>query len=182
MALNARGKIGHAIRCGWPLPPALHALKEALDSLYSEFFYEPTRDQGDEVSNGGDGGGSDGQSDRTAEPEASDGEQSPDPDPLNQDGNAELERDGEEDYDIEGETAEDQARTLSPDEFNSALRQMQDPTVSIERRMELGDLLFFKRKTVFVFNVYDVLTHALVEPVPVGARPFTWREEDDYSS
>jgi hypothetical protein len=53
---------------------------------------------------------------------------------------------------------------------------------AIERRIELGDLLFFKRKAVFfAFNISDVLTHGLVEPVLVEARPFTWREKD-YSS
>ncbi|KAJ7710141.1 hypothetical protein B0H14DRAFT_3524997 [Mycena olivaceomarginata] len=150
----------------WKTTKGANRPRRVSDHLTTTYF-ELTR-------NGGEGGGSDGQSDRTAEPEASDGEQSSEEDPLNQDGNAESERDGEEDYNIEDETAEDQARTLSPDEFNSALCQMPDPTVSIERRIELGDLLFFKRKAVFAtFNISDVLTHGLVEPVPVEARPFT---------
>ncbi|KAJ7452105.1 hypothetical protein B0H11DRAFT_2246062 [Mycena galericulata] len=151
--LNASAKIEDAQNRGWTLSSDVMRLKQAIDAFVPVLYYLPTID-----SEGGR---------RTASEDSNtDGRNTPKPpdrdDFMDEDGEAgggdydnaghedgddveEEDDELEEDEELEEESDEEASRTLTPEEYDLALKKVVDPTVPIQERIQIGTLLLTKR-------------------------------------
>ncbi|KAJ7454892.1 hypothetical protein B0H11DRAFT_1926237 [Mycena galericulata] len=144
VVLNADAKIENAQKSGWVLSSDVVRLKQAIDSFKLELYHLPTLN---------------GESSWRTVPDISNtaGVRST-PKPPNRDDHTDMlqvgEERGEEDYDsdyededeeLEEESDEEASRTLTPEEYDLALKKVVDPTVPIQERIQIGALLLTKR-------------------------------------